>query len=146
MSFTALFFGFDGRIGRLTYLGASFLLTLVAVAANAAFLGLMARSEGAGALVLWTGFAAFFAAHGCVAGALMAKRLHDLDMSGAHAAWILAAAVMTGASAALAPALAVIFGLVTLVAGAVLIVVPGTRGPNRFGSRAAGTDEPALAH
>lgn len=132
MTFKQLFIGHEGRIDRLTYLGASLLLGLVMGAGYAALLWLLERAGEAGAFLVGAAYAALVAAHLWGAGMLVAKRLHDLAIGGIHALWVLAAALALGA-APVAPYLALAAAPIVAVACLVLLLVPGQRGTNAFG-------------
>jgi uncharacterized membrane protein YhaH (DUF805 family) len=126
----------SGRLGRLAYFGYSILLALV--------LGLIALvmiwpayntpNQGlvitvavvvVGAIAIWCGI--------CLA----VKRLHDLDLSGWHYAWMaLVPGVINGLGVGMQsiPTRAV-GGVLSLGIGLYLLLWPGTDGMNRFGYR-----------
>lgn len=134
MTLAQLFIGHRGRIDRLTYLGASLLLGLVAGLGHAGLLWLLERAGAAGAFLVGAAFAGLLAAQLWAAGALVAKRLQDLAIGGIHALWVLAAAIALGA-APVAPYLALVAAPFVAVACLVLLLVPGQRGTNAFGPR-----------
>jgi len=133
--FEAWFF-WSGRLGRLAYLGYSFLLALILLGL-AAILILPARNSPnlgtvlilakviVGAIGTWGGIC------------LGVKRLHDLDHSGWHYAWMmLVPNAIAAVGSAVQSILIVLAGLVLSLGVAVYLVFwPGTDGQNRFGYR-----------
>jgi len=78
--------------------------------------------------------------------AVSVRRLHDIDRSGWWVAVFYGLAVLSGAFGQDGSALGLVFNLVYVAAAITLLVftlLPGTRGPNRFGEdpKAAGTAE-----
>jgi len=137
-------FSWDGRLGRLAYFGYSMLLsTVLGVIGLVLLLPLRNAESGLGVgiaigviLVLAAIFGSF-----CLA----AKRLHDLDMSAWHYAWIiLLPAFLNGLGFGMATQKGSEFtGLVISAIGSVislgvalfLMLWPGTDGTNSFGER-----------
>jgi len=124
----------SGRLGRLAYFGYSILFAIV-LGLIAALLILPARNSPSGGTVLIVaviiiGVIAFWGGI-----ALSVKRLHDLDKSGWHYAWmVLVPAVFNGLSKAFeTPVLGVVGGLISLGVWVYLQFWPGTPGSNRFG-------------
>lgn len=102
-------FRFDGRIGRLQYLGYSILITLILFVLAAIFGGgVRAAATGTSLLASVIAFVAS-ASYGI-------RRLHDFDANGW---WYLLAFVP----------------IVNVVMGLVLLFRPGTQGANRYGVR-----------
>lgn len=136
-------FSWTDRMGRLAYFGYSMLLGAVLVVLGLILLLPLRNAEngrGVGIAIvvilvlmaIWGGF--------CLA----AKRLHDLNMSAWHYAWIiLVPAVFQGFGAAMKqldmtlPALfmALLGSVISLGAGLFLLLWPGTDGTNDYGER-----------
>jgi uncharacterized membrane protein YhaH (DUF805 family) len=76
------FFGFNGRLPRGEYFGLSL------VAAVALLIFFFAALVALSADRLDMAIVVYFAAAAWICGALVAKRLHDMGYSGAHAIWI----------------------------------------------------------
>jgi uncharacterized membrane protein YhaH (DUF805 family) len=126
----------SGRLGRLAYFGYSIVFGIV-LAVIAALLILPSRNSPSGGTViivtviivglvgLWGGIA------------LSVKRLHDLDKSGWHYAWmVLVPGLINGIGrGAGIPAVAAIGGLLSLGIWVYLVFWPGTPGYNRFGEQ-----------
>jgi uncharacterized membrane protein YhaH (DUF805 family) len=136
-------FSWSGRLGRLAYFGYSMLLiTVLVVIGLILLLPLRNAESGTGvgiAIVVILALAAIFGGF-CLA----AKRLHDLDMSAWHYAWIiLVPAFFNGLGAAMkqsgmeVPGLltGLVGSLISLGVGLFLLFWPGTDGTNRFGER-----------
>jgi len=127
-------FFLSGRIGRLAYFGYSLLLAL-ALTLLAVVMLLPARNSPnmgsvvvlavvlIGAIAIWGGIC------------LGVKRLHDLDLSGWHYAWMaLVPGVLSGlGQASQSMAITLVGGLLSLGVWIYLQFWPGTDGPNRFG-------------
>jgi uncharacterized membrane protein YhaH (DUF805 family) len=138
-------FSWGGRMGRLAYFGYSLLLGIVLVVL--ALILLMPLRNAADGMGVGVGIAivVILVLMGLFGGfCLAAKRLHDLDMSAWHYAWIvLIPAVMSGLSAAMQqqgptmPGLLIsLLGyLISLMVYLFLLAWPGTDGTNRFGER-----------
>jgi uncharacterized membrane protein YhaH (DUF805 family) len=136
-------FSWSGRLGRLAYFGYSILLvTVLLVLGLVLLLPLRNASDGTGVgiaiavilvlMAIWGGFC------------LVAKRLHDLDVSAWHYAWIiLVPALCDGSGTVLKQSGMTLPGLLTSLLGAVISLLvgvfllfwPGTDGTNRFGER-----------
>ena len=134
-------FAFDGRIGRLRFLGfncligvvflpATFLLSL-AIAGNKIL-------QGGGLVVLllpwlftmWPGIA------------LLVKRLHDIGWSALHAAWICALWCMPSI---LPNAFSTLIQLAAATISLCLLLVPGISGPNAYGLKSGMTVDRSAA-
>jgi uncharacterized membrane protein YhaH (DUF805 family) len=136
--------GFDGRLPRKTFLVWGVPAFIAGLLVYVGLAGLLARSmEGARSegtaslLVLALGFFPF--------APLLAKRLHDLDVSGWWLALLATPEFLNSASLALGwsgtrsspTAIGTYLDYLSLVGGAglaLLAVWPGTRGANRFGA------------
>lgn len=101
-------FRFDGRIGRLQYLGYSILITLILFVLAAIFGGVRQATNSTSLLGSVVAFVAS-ASYGI-------RRLHDFDANGW---WYLLAFVP----------------IVNIVMGLILLFRPGTQGANRYGVR-----------
>lgn len=127
-------FVWNGRMGRLAYLGYSLLLGLILVVlaliliiparntANADALGLVVLVV-TGAVGLWGGVC------------LGVKRLHDLDLSGWHYLWMgILPGILSGIGNSLhIIAFSILGGMLSLGVLLYLLLWPGTDGMNRFG-------------
>ncbi len=156
MGLLRLLFSFQGRIGRLRHLGGNLIIWLVGGGVLLwAWQTVLSPFWQAGDdmkvplgnLAALAVVIALFVVLTCWATlALTAKRLHDMDMSGWHLLWMIA---LSSLAPNLDPATAELsIGTVLKVAGflawAWVFVVPGTRGPNRYGP-APGAAPPAPA-
>jgi uncharacterized membrane protein YhaH (DUF805 family) len=133
MTLSSLYFGTQGRIGRLGYLGGAVLLTAAATALNLALMAGFQRSQGAGALIVAMLLGVVFIVDAWACIGLTSKRLRDLGIAGVHALWIVGIGLMPGVAAPFSPTLALATGAMTLVAAMALIVIPGQKGPNAYG-------------
>ena len=136
-------FSWSGRLGRLAYFGYSMLLaTILVVLGLVLLLPLRNAESGLGVGIAITVILVLAAIFGgfCLA----AKRLHDLDMSAWHYAWILLVpAFFNGLGMAMKQTGSDVPGLVVSLVGSVislgvglfLLFWPGTDGTNRFGER-----------
>jgi uncharacterized membrane protein YhaH (DUF805 family) len=136
-------FSWSGRLGRLAYFGYSMLLiTILVVLGLILLLPLYNAQSGMGVGIAIAAILALAAIFGgfCLA----AKRLHDLDMSAWHYAWIiLVPAFFNGLGTAMQKSGSELSGLVVSLIGSVislgvglfLLFWPGTDGTNRFGER-----------
>ena len=104
------YFSVDGRIGRVRYLGWSMAMTLLAIPAMVVFAGVSALSSIFGGLLVILGVVAMMV----ISVFIGAKRLHDIGWSGWL--WLLL----------LVPVVGTVFAII-------MLVVPGTEGPNRYG-------------
>ncbi|GAB2177358.1 DUF805 domain-containing protein [Dongia sp. agr-C8] len=136
-------FSWGGRMGRLAYFGYSMLLVAVLVVLGLVLLlPLRNATDARGvtiaiivilvAMGIWGGF--------CLA----AKRLHDVNLSAWHYAWmIVVPAICNGLGAALTKSGMQVPGLTATILGGVislgvslfLLLWPGTDGPNDYGER-----------
>lgn len=104
------YFTVEGRIGRVRYLGWSMAMTLLAIPIMGVFAGLSALSYMFGGLLVILAVIAMV-----VIGVFIgAKRLHDIGWS----AWLWLLLLV--------PAVGSVFAII-------MLVVPGTPGPNRYG-------------
>ncbi len=105
----------------LTVLGLMLLLALLGVgAAGAGVLGVLAVPLAL--LLAWMG------------GVNTVRRLHDMDRSGWHLAWIIALSTLGNLlGQAGQAALSGVLGVASLAVFLGLCLIPGTHGPNRFG-------------
>ena len=104
------YFTVDGRIGRVRYLGWSMAMTLLAIPIMGVFAGISALSSIFGGLLVILAVIAMV-----VVGVFIgAKRLHDIGWS----AWLWLLLLV--------PAVGSVFAII-------MLVVPGTPGPNRYG-------------
>jgi uncharacterized membrane protein YhaH (DUF805 family) len=136
-------FSWSGRLGRLAYFGYSMLLgTVLVVLGLILLLPLYNAQSGMGVGIAIAVILALMAIFGgfCLA----AKRLHDLDMSAWHYAWIiLVPSFFNGLGLAMKQGGMEVPGLLTSLVGSVislgvglfLLFWPGTDGTNRFGER-----------
>ena len=132
----------EGRIGRLQYIGyhcvayvllllallAAFVIYSVTAALNTALPG----AEMVGIAVIIIGMIGAFGTYIWSSVCISIKRLHDLDMPGW---WYLALWLLGMAGAAIQvqnPGLSAVCSLTALVGYILLMVLPGTKGPNRF--------------
>ena len=134
LSFFETLFGLQGRLSRAAYIGYGLL--------NCVVMGIVIGvlfAVGASALQPGKGGGAAGPALGALAAAvplllaslwvniaLGVKRLHDMDMSGAHMVWIVISSAVVGAI----PFIGLLFSLGLLLW---LWCTPGTDGANRFG-------------
>lgn len=133
MTFAWKLFGLNGRLNRASYIGHSFLCMLCTWAGVGVLVGIGLFGGGSpGSLLVAVCLGIpLVAASPWAAFALGVKRLHDMDLSGAHMIWI----YLLGMSGNHVPS----NGLKTLLMGAVfgvgvwLLCTRGTDGPNRFG-------------
>jgi uncharacterized membrane protein YhaH (DUF805 family) len=136
-------FSWGGRMGRLAYFGYSMLLvTVLVVLGLILLLPLRNATDAQGvtiaivvllvAMGIWGGF--------CLA----AKRLHDINLSAWHYAWIIVVpAICNGLGKVMKESGSVVPGLTLIIIGAVislgvglfLLLWPGTDGPNDYGER-----------
>ena len=100
MTLTSLFFGFKGRISRLEY------FVVCSTGYASALLSLLLHTDLVRLLALILGF--------WIMTAAVAKRLHDMDVSGLHAMWQLVP----------------VAGIVQALG---LLLIEGTDGPNSYG-------------
>jgi uncharacterized membrane protein YhaH (DUF805 family) len=104
------YFSVEGRIGRVRYLGWSMAMTLLAIPILGVFAGISALSYMFGGLLVILAVIAMV-----VIGVFIgAKRLHDIGWS----AWLWLLLLV--------PAVGSVFAII-------MLVVPGTPGPNRYG-------------
>jgi uncharacterized membrane protein YhaH (DUF805 family) len=90
MSMGRAFFGFNGRLPRAEYIGLSLVAAIVLLILFFAIAGMLSSGR------LDTAITVYFAASAWVGGALVAKRLHDMGYSGAHAIWIMPVQLAAG--------------------------------------------------
>ena len=132
----------EGRIGRLQYIGyhcvayvllllamlAAFVTYSITTALNSAVPG----AEMVGLTVVIIGMVGAFGAYIWSSVCISIKRLHDLDMPGW---WYLGLWLLGVAGAVVqqdSPGLSAMCSLVALVGYILLMVLPGTKGANRF--------------
>jgi len=123
MSILSDLFNPTGRMARLPYAGYTILMYVAIMVMVGVFFLLSANGGVAlGAILLIIGIAA------CALASIIMqiKRLHDMDWAGA---WVIALIVL-GMGASSYPLL----GLISMGIGIALFFIPGTQGPNRFGS------------
>lgn len=131
-------FAYKGRVGRLRYLGMSFVVI---------FLLLFALFILGFAAMMLESYALFFLLLPIGAGAAVVqtllgiRRLHDFDHSGW---WYVPCLVVMSVGAQVAssgdPTLAAIGAVLYLAPTLILLLKPGTEGPNRFGPPPTGED------
>ena len=76
------FFGFNGRLPRGAYFGLSLVAAVALLICFFVAVGALSADR------LDMAITVYFAAAAWICGALVAKRLHDMGYSGAHAIWI----------------------------------------------------------
>ena len=132
MGLGQILFGFDGRLGRLAYLG-YWVLAIVAQSLMTSVAGLLFKMGGNGPIVggIITALIMGFGVWAMLA--LQVKRLHDIGYSGLHVIWITVLGLGTVIMAAMAPILAVIGGLMGLCVFLWLLFAPGQPEANKFG-------------
>jgi uncharacterized membrane protein YhaH (DUF805 family) len=136
-----MFFTFEGRIGRLSYLLRG--MGLGIVTGSLLVIGFTLFLSGT---LWWLGILIFIAALAALVvslASLVARRLHDMNFSGYHAIWVVPLQVL---GAIVPPALASggvdvsgfepAIDLVIAAICACLFLWPGTKEENRFGYRA----------
>jgi uncharacterized membrane protein YhaH (DUF805 family) len=127
-------FVWNGRMGRLAYLGYSFLLAIILVVLALILMWPARNTTNASALILVVSLV--IGAVGVWGSVCLAvKRLHDLDLSGWHYLWMgLLPGVLSGiGSGAHILALSLLGGFLSLGVLLYLLLWPGTEGGNRFG-------------
>jgi uncharacterized membrane protein YhaH (DUF805 family) len=135
-----LFFSFTGRLGRL-----GFLLRGMALGITAGILLIIGFTLFLHGALWWLGLLiGIIALAVLVVGyaSLVVRRLHDVNFSGFHAFWIvpielfgvLVPAAMASEGVDTSRFDDAVFTLVAVV-GAALLLWPGSKGENRFGSR-----------
>lgn len=135
-----LFFSFTGRLGRLGFLFRGIGLGIITGALLV--VGFTLFLHGA---LWWLGLLiAIVALAALVVGyaSLLARRLHDANLSGYHAIWVapvqlfgvLVPAALTSEGVDTSRFDDAIFTVVAVI-GATLLLWPGTKGENRFGDR-----------
>ena len=97
MTFSQAFFSFEGRLGRLPYFGWCVLLTTILLTAVIVLASTLSTQNFYLVYIpiliaLWP------------ASALLVKRLHDMEMPGGHAVWIMALQVTSVFVPSAAPA------------------------------------------
>jgi uncharacterized membrane protein YhaH (DUF805 family) len=136
-------FSWSGRLGRLAYFGYS--MVLVAVLLVLGLILLLPLRNAENGLGVGIAIGAILVLMGLFGGfCLAAKRLHDLNMSAWHYAWIiLVPAFLNGLGAAIKQTGMELPGLLTSLVGSVislgvglfLLFWPGTDGANDYGER-----------
>lgn len=133
MGFFETLFGLQGRLGRTAYIGYGLLTCVVMGVVVGALVatGVSALQPGKGggtgpALGALVAAVPLLLAGFWVSIALGVKRLHDMDMSGAHMIWIIISSGVAGAI----PFIGLLFSLGLMLW---FWCVPGTDGANRFG-------------
>lgn len=136
-------FSWGGRMGRLAYFGYSILLTFTLVILGLILLLPLRNATDAkgvtiaiivilAAMAIWGGF--------CLA----AKRLHDVNLTAWHYAWmVIFPTICSGFGAAfkelgmVVPGLVstIVGGVISLGAGLFLLLWPGSEGTNDYGER-----------
>jgi uncharacterized membrane protein YhaH (DUF805 family) len=117
------FFGFNGRLPRGEYFGLSLVAAIALLIFFFVAVGVLSADRLDMAIIV------YFAATAWICGALVAKRLHDMGYSGAHAIWIVPiqlAAGWYGRQSMILWAVAVSLGLY-------LIFTRGVSGKNDWG-------------
>jgi uncharacterized membrane protein YhaH (DUF805 family) len=136
-----MFFTFEGRIGRLSYLLRG--MGLGIATGSLSFIGFTLFLHG---VLWWLGILISIAALAALVASLaslVVRRLHDMNFSGYHAIWV---APLQFFGVLVPPLLASegvdvsgfesAIDLVIAVIGACLLLWPGTKQENRFGYRA----------
>ena len=136
-------FSWSGRLGRLAYFGYSFLLVaIVSVLGLILLLPLRNAENGLGVGIAIGAILALMALFGGFC--LMAKRLHDLNMTAWHYAWIafvplllqgLGVALRHNGKPFLGPVVMLLGSAISLSASVFLLFWPGTDGANDYGER-----------
>ena len=127
------FFSFNDRLARLPF----FLRGIqVGIAAVVIFFASLPLFMNGGRVLWWAGMAVVavaVAVLGISTVSLTVRRLHDLGLSGYHAAWVVAA---DAASEVLSygSTKAVLFSVLLAVIGLWLMVWPGNKDADRFGA------------
>lgn len=130
--------GLEGRLNRLAFLGWMLLVILMRHLALSLLMQALDPDRGSLPRALTYGVAAGCGAMllACLgaAVALIVKRLHDRDLSGWHAAWVLAVVLLGGPlGIGLGPQFGEAGATVALGLLVWLAIARGTEGPNRFG-------------
>ena len=125
MTRSEILFGFDGRLARLAYfryLAVANIIVLLAMLA-AYFLLIAFRPLGIAAVACIAIGAVWMSV------ALIVKRLHDIGLSGMHAAWIAAIDLVAILTSSVAP----VTGLACLAILLWLLLAPGEAEDNVYG-------------
>ena len=138
----------EGRIGRLQYIGyhcVAYVLLLLAMLAafvtysiTTALNNAVPGAEMVGLTVVIIGMVGAFGAYIWSSVCISIKRLHDLDMPGW---WYLGLWLLGVAGAVVqqdSPGLSAMCSLVALMGYILLMVLPGTKGVNRFDNTVSG--------
>lgn len=130
MTFLQILFSTKGRLSRLPYFGYSLLVGVFSATAFGAIFFLNSQHTSGGAAAASVVFiAAVFTFIWCRI-ALVVKRLHDLDMAGAHMIWI--SAIDLGVFLTVGTP-HILLWLAAASIGLWVLFAPGTPGDNRFG-------------
>jgi uncharacterized membrane protein YhaH (DUF805 family) len=134
MTLTQTMFGLRGRLNRAAYIGYGLLSFAGVFVASGILIGIGVSGGGAPGPILIACALGLpgFAAAVWVGIALGVKRLHDMDMSGAHLIWIYLVPAVAGAVSE-AVGVSFVGTLVGLGITLWLWCTPGTNGANRFG-------------
>jgi uncharacterized membrane protein YhaH (DUF805 family) len=124
-----ILFAFDGRLARLAYLRYSAMAGIVLLLAIVPtyFLLLAFKPLGMAAVVVIVVAALWMTV------ALTVKRLHDIGLPGAHAAWILVLDLATIGSSQVNVAIGMVVFAAAFLAGLWLLLMPGERDDNAYG-------------
>src|SRR5215813_3756777 len=142
MGFLRAFVGFEGRIGRQTYLLCSLLLIALTIAVLVALIATYGVDYGktpeeTRVWTLWSLAIELVLLYPTLT--ITIKRLHDLDLSGwwSVAFWLPSAvnhaSTLTGRPTMLGMALELLDSGVVVIMWIALCLIPGTRAANRFG-------------
>jgi uncharacterized membrane protein YhaH (DUF805 family) len=96
MSLAHALLGLDGRTRRLTFAGTYLAVILAATTTNLAGAHLLAGTQGPGRVALLAVLGLVLAVETWCLCAVHAKRLHDIGVSGGHAAWMTALGLCAG--------------------------------------------------
>ena len=130
---------YDGRIGRLKYLGYHVLNWVAVVVAllvcTAIFQTVSAVApavQAVGAVIaVCIGIAAVIA-YVYISVCVTVRRLHDMDLSGWHYLWLVGASAAGSALQPAYPEIGLLFSIAVLVGYGVLCCVPGTTHANKY--------------
>jgi uncharacterized membrane protein YhaH (DUF805 family) len=131
-------FFWNGRMGRLAYFGYTILLSFIL--GMVGFLLLLPTRNSPNGPTVAIVVIGLLSLVGAYCGVCLAvKRLHDLDLSGWHYAWMaLLPGALNGLAFGLHEILLWVLGAVfSLAVGFILLLWPGTDGTNRFGYKPA---------
>jgi uncharacterized membrane protein YhaH (DUF805 family) len=136
MTLAQKLFSFRGRLNRAAYIGLTLLCAAAVGVGIRIAIGIGASGHGSrGPIIIAVSLAIPLMIVGYWAGAaLCAKKLHDLNLSGAHVIWIYLFGIGASAITFLAPVwITVLFYIADVGILLWLWCTPGTNGPNCYG-------------